>query len=116
MQELITAKTYEHNRVDETSFVDRLRCHMTAKFGVFVDDAHCKLPTLYWLPNHHKRPYKSRFIANSSPSTTTELSIRLTFCLTAIKNHAIKYCTTVYERKGKNYMSLFKIEVRFLIN
>ena len=24
-----------------------------------------------------------------------------TFCLTAIKNHVIKYCTTVYERNGK---------------
>ena len=26
----------------------------------------------------------------------------LTSCLTAIKNHVIKYCTTVYERNGKN--------------
>ena len=34
--------------------------------------------------------------------TTTELSILLTSCLTAIKNHVIKYCTTVYERNGKN--------------
>ena len=48
-----------------------------------------------------KRPYKSRFIANSSACTTTELSILLTSCLTAIKNHVIKYCTTVYERNGK---------------
>ena len=30
-----------------------------------------------------------------------ELSILLTSCLTAIKNHVIKYCTTVYERNGK---------------
>ena len=50
----------------------------------------------------HKRPKKSRFIANSSACTTTELSILLTSCLTAIKNHVIKYCTTVYERNGKN--------------
>ena len=46
--------------------------------------------------------YKSRFIANSSACTTTELSILLTSCLTAIKNHVVKYCTTVYERNGKN--------------
>ena len=26
----------------------------------------------------------------------------LTSCLTAIKNHVIKYCTTVYERNGTN--------------
>ena len=41
-------------------------------------------------------------MAFSSACTTTELSILLTSCLTAIKNHVIKYCTTVYERNGKN--------------
>ena len=74
---------------------------MAAKFGLFVDEDHSKLPTLYWLPKLHKRPYKSRFIANSSACTTTELSILLTSSLTAIKNYVIKYCTTVYERNGK---------------
>ena len=74
---------------------------MTAKFGLFVDEDHSKLPTLYWLPKLHKQPYKSRFIAYSSVCTTTELSILLTSCLTAIENHVIKYCTTVYERNGK---------------
>ena len=52
--------------------------------------------------NNDTTDYKSRFIANSSACTTTELSILLTSCLTAIKNHVIKYCTTVYERNGKN--------------
>ena len=75
---------------------------MTAKFWLFVDEDHSKLPTLYWLPKLHKRPYKSWFIANSSACTTTELSILLTSCLTAIKNYAINYCTTIYERNGKN--------------
>ena len=81
--------------------VDRHRCYMAAKFGLVVDDDHSKLPTLYWLPKLHKRPYKLRLIANSSACTTTDLSILLTSCLTAIKNHVIKYCTTVYERNGK---------------
>ena len=75
---------------------------MAAKFWLFVDVDHSKLPTLYWLPKLHKRSYKSRFIANSSACATTELPIRLTSCLTAIKNHIIKYCTTVYERNGNN--------------
>ena len=83
-QELSTAKTYEHNRLDETSIVDRHRCHMAAKFRLFVDEDHSKLPRLYWLTKLHKRPYKSRFIANSSACTTTELSVLLTPCLTAI--------------------------------
>ena len=76
---------------------------MAAKFGVFVDEDHSRLPTLYWLPELHKRQYKSCFIANSSSCTTTELSILLTSCLTVIINHVIKYSTTtVYERNGKN--------------
>ena len=75
---------------------------MAAKFGVFVDDDHSKHPTLYWLPKLHKRPYKARFIATSSSCTTTMLSILLTSCLVATKNHGIKYYTTVYERNVKN--------------
>ena len=47
-------------------------------------------------------PYKARFIANSSSCTTTELSKLLTSCLTAVKNHVIRYCEKVYERSGKN--------------
>ena len=74
---------------------------MAAKFGLFVDEDHSKLPTINWLPKLHKRPYNSRFIVFSSACTITELSILLTSCLTAIKNHVIKYCTTVYERNGK---------------
>ena len=90
-QESSTAKTYEHNLLDERSFVDRHRCHMAAKFGLFIDEDYCKLSTLYWLPKLHKIPYKSRFIAESSSCTycTTIMSIRLTSCHTAITNHVI---------------------------
>ena len=92
---------------------------MAAKFGLFVDEDHSKLPTLYWLPKLHKRPYKSRFIANSSACTTTELSILLTSCLTAIKNHAIKYLNIAQQfmkEMVKVYFGLLKIQVKFLIN
>ena len=65
---------------DERSVADRHRCYMSDKFGVFDDEDHSKLPTLYWLPKLHRRPYKSRFVANSSSCTTTELSIILTSC------------------------------------
>ena len=68
---------------------------------VFVDEDHNTLPMIYLLPKRHKRPYKSRVIANSSSCTNTKLSILLTSCLTAITNHVIKYCTTVYERNSK---------------
>ena len=75
---------------------------MAAKFGVFVDEDFNKLPTLYWLPKTSYRPYKSRFITNSNSCTTKELSIMLTYCLTAIKNYVIKYCKIIFERNGKN--------------
>ena len=102
--------------LDEMYIVDRHRCHMAAKFGLFVDEDHSKLPTLYWLPKLHKRPYKSSFISNSSACTTTELFILLTSCLTAIKNHFIKFCTTVNERNGRKLFWSIKIQVKFLIN
>ena len=54
------------------------------------DEAHGRLPMLYWLPNLHYRPYKSRFIVNFSLCTTTELSILSIFCLTVIRNSVIK--------------------------
>ena len=56
----------------------------------------------------------SRVFANSSTCTTTEMSILLTSCLTAIKNHVIKYCTTVYERNGKNLFWSFKSSCEIL--
>ena len=72
------------------------------KFAVDVKERQDRLPTMYWLPNLHKRPYKARFFAYSSSCTTAELSKLLTSCLTAIKAKVIKYCETVYERSGKN--------------
>ena len=57
---------------------------------------------MYWLPKLQKRPYKARFIANSSSCTTTELSKLLTSCITAVKNHVIRYYEKVYETSGKN--------------
>ena len=76
---------------------------LPVKFSVCVNDGQDKLPTMYWLPKLHKRPYKARFIANSSSCTTTELSKLLTSCLTAIKSHVIRYCETVYETSNKNW-------------
>ena len=62
------------------------------KFAVGITESQEKLSTFYWLPKLHKRPYKARFIANSSLCITTSLSNVLTSCLTAIKNYWIKYC------------------------
>ena len=88
---------------------------MAAKFGLFVDENHSKLPTIYWLPKLHKRPYKSRFIANSSACTTTELFILLTSCLTAIKTMSLNIAKQFMKEMVKIYFGLLKIQVKFLI-
>ena len=80
--------------------------HLALKFSVCVKERQDRLPTMNWLPKLHKKKkkktYKARFIANASSCTTTELSKLLTSCLTAVKNHVIRYCEKVYERSGKN--------------
>ena len=103
IQELGSTKTYERTSTDEKAIVDDHCCHTTTKFAVGISENQEQLPTLYWLTKLHKRPYKSRYIANSNSCTTTELSKLLTSCLTAVKNDLIKYYDTCYERDGINH-------------
>ena len=90
--------------------------HLGLKFSICVKERQDRLPTMYWLPKLHKRPHKARFIANSSPCTTTDLSKLLTSCLTAVKNHVIKYCEKVIKGQVKICFGQLKIPVRYLIN
>ena len=71
--------------LSERSVVDGHVCHTALQFGVKAKEIQDKVPTLYWLPKFHQKPYKARFIANASSCTTTELSKLLTSCLTAVK-------------------------------
>ena len=97
-QELNSTKAYEETSTDEKSVVYSHSNEILKKFAVDGKERQDRLPTMYWLPKLHKRPYKARFIANSSSCTTTELSKLLTSCLTVIK----AVTETVYERSGKN--------------
>ena len=108
MQELGSTKTYERFSTDEKSIVDNHCCHITTKFAVGISENQETLLTLYWLPKLHKRPYKSRFIANSSSCTTAELSKLLSSCFTDVKNHLIKYY--------KPLLVIKTILTKFLIN
>ena len=70
-QELSGTKAYELQILaEERSVVNDHICYSATKFAVCVTEGEDKLPTLYWLPKLHKRPYKARFIANSSSCTT----------------------------------------------
>ena len=103
-QEHDGTRAYLETDTDEVSVVNAHLNDLPVKFSVCVNEGQDKLPTMYWLPKLHKRPYKARFIANSSSCTTTELSKLLTSCLTAIKSHVIRYCETVYETSNKNWL------------
>ena len=84
-QELSGTKAYEETSEDERSVLFWHCNDVALKFSANVKEQQDKLPAMYWLPKLHKRPYKARFIANSSACTTTELSKLLTSCHTAIK-------------------------------
>ena len=99
--ELNSTKAYEETFSDEKTVVNRHSNDLPYTFAVNVKERQDKLPTMYWLPKLHKRPYKARFIANSSSCTTTELSKLLTSCLIAVKSRGISYYETVYERSRK---------------
>ena len=99
---------------NEKSVVNKHCSDIETKFAVGITGSQEKLPTFYWLPKLHKRPYKARFIANSSSCTTKSLSKVLTSCLTAIKNHWIKYCEKTYEREGINCFWSIKISTEIL--
>ena len=100
-QELNGTKAYKETSIDKKSVVYSHSNEIPNKFAVDVKERPDKLSMMYLLPKLHKRPYKARFIANSSSCTTTELTKLLTSCLTAIKAKVIKHCETVYERSGK---------------
>ena len=88
-QELSGTKAYEQTSEKEKFVINNHIFHNATRFAVSVNEDQERLPTFYLLPKLHKKPYKARFIANSSSCTTTELSKLLTSCLTTIKNHVI---------------------------
>ena len=50
-----TAKSYQHNLLDDRSVIDWNQCHTAVKFGVFVREHHDKLAALYWLKTIYTR-------------------------------------------------------------
>ena len=59
--------------------------YLALKFSVCVKERQDRLPTMYWLPKLHKRPYKARFIANSSSGST--VGFLLLQCSSGVVRH-----------------------------
>ena len=114
-RELVETNAYKlQPSLSERVIVDGHGCHTALQFGVKAKENQDKVPTLYWLPKLHKKPYKARFIANSSSCTTTELSKLLTACLTAVKNMLSSIVKRYMRDRVKTYFDLLKIQVKFL--
>ena len=103
-QELNGPKAYKETSTDEKTVVNNHSNDMPYNVAVNVRERQDKLPTMYWLPKLHKRPYKAKFIANSSSCTPTELSKLLTSCLTAVQSRVSRYHETEFERSRKNML------------
>ena len=101
-QELSGTKAYKETSEEEKSVWNGHCNHLALKFSICVKERQDRPPTMYCLPKLHKKTYKARYIANSSSCIRPELSKLLTSCLTAVKNHVIRYCEKFYERSGKN--------------
>ena len=113
-RELVDTNAYKlQPSLSERVIVDGHVCHTALHFGVKAKENQDKVPTLYWLPKLHKKPYKARFIANSSSCTTTELSNLLTSCLTAVKNMLSNIVKRYMRDPVKTYFGLLKIQVKF---
>ena len=113
-RELIDTNAYKlQPSLSKGVIVDGHGCHTALHFGVKSKENKDKVPTLYWLPKLHKKPYKARFIAISSSCTTTELSKLLTSCLTAVKNMLSNIVNRYMRDPVKTYFGLLKIQVKF---
>ena len=113
-RELVDTNAYKlQPSLSERVIVDGHGCHTALHFGVKAKENQDKVPTLYWLPKLHKKPYKARFIANSSSCTTTELSKLLTSCLTAVKNMLSNIVKKYMRDLVKTYFGRLKIQVKF---
>ena len=115
VSEVLVTNAYKlQPSLSEKVIVDGHGCHTALHFGVKAKENQDKVPSSYWLPKLHKKPYKARFIANSSSCTTTELYKLLTSCLTAVKKNILSSIVKRYMRDPvKTYFGLLKIQVKF---
>ena len=65
IKELSLNNTYKEVHSDCVNIISRHLDYMVRN-EIKVQEQHEKLPSFYWLPKLHKKPYGSRFIAASN--------------------------------------------------
>ena len=82
----LSLNTYKEVHSDCVNIISRHLDYMVGN-EIEVQEQHEQLPSFYWLPKLHKKPYGSRFIAASNKCTTKRLSSLLTSCFKTIITH-----------------------------
>ena len=72
-------------------------CSDISSMDILIKDENDNLPTLYWILNLHKNPYRERYIIGSSNNSTTKkhLFITRTEIVFAVKSRLQLYCDKV---------------------
>ena len=71
-QELDGTRAYKETDSDEISVVNAHLNELPVKFSVCVNEGQDKLPTMYWLPKLHKRPYKKVQVGKDQEKAQSE--------------------------------------------
>ena len=101
IKELSLNNTYKEVHNNNVNIISRHLDYMV-KNEIDVQEQHEQLPSFYWLPKLHKKPYGSRFIAASNKCTTKQLSSVLTSCFKTVLTHYKQYCDGIYNHSGIN--------------
>ena len=101
IKELNLNNTYKEVHNNSVNIISRHLDYMV-KNDIDVQEQHEELPSFYWLPKLHKKPYGSRFIAASNTCTTKQLASLLTSCFKTILIHYKQYCDGIYNHSGIN--------------
>ena len=101
IKELSLNNTYKEVHSDCVNIISRHLDYMVRN-NIEVQEQHEQLPSFYWLPKLHKKPYGSRFIAASNKCTTKRLSSLLTSCFKTIITHYKQYFAGIYNHSGIN--------------
>ena len=102
IKELSLNNTYHEVHNNKVNVISRHLDYMV-KNGIDVPEQHEQLPSFYWLPKLHKKPYGYRFIAASNKCTAKQLSSLFTSCFKTILTHINNnYCDGIYNHSGIN--------------
>ena len=81
-----------HNKIFEEQTLWWNLHSVTSSVNISINAENDALPTLYWIPNIHKNPYREKYIAGSSNCSTKELSISTTYIVPAVRGRLMATC------------------------